>query len=133
MLFFDAALLALGNVRCFFQLLCFFGCPPLMCDLLNQILFISGVMLIIGLKNTGLFFWRRMRGSVCFIGGMLLVLFGWPIFGMMLEIFGIINLFANFFPLAFTVLQGIPCFAWVGRLKPAYEKVPDDAPSLFYF
>lgn len=102
MMFFDGALLALGNV-----------------------LFISGVMLIIGLKNTGLFFWRRLRGSVCFIGGMLLVLLGWPITGMLVEVFGIVNLFANFFPLAFTVLQGVPCFSWCGRLKPLVEKLSD--------
>jgi peroxiredoxin len=30
-----------------------------------------------------------------------------------------------FFPLAFTVLQGIPCFAWIGKLKPIYQRIAD--------
>jgi hypothetical protein len=32
---------------------------------------------------------------------------------------------SNFFPLAFTVLQGIPCFAWIGKLKPIYQRIAD--------
>ncbi len=51
------------------------------------------MVLVIGMQNTALFFLKRSRGAACFLGGILLVLFGWPMIGMAVEIFGIINLF----------------------------------------
>eukprot|EP00455_Lapot_gusevi_P027345 TRINITY_DN2892_c0_g1_i3.p1 TRINITY_DN2892_c0_g1~~TRINITY_DN2892_c0_g1_i3.p1 ORF type:complete len:151 (-),score=17.02 TRINITY_DN2892_c0_g1_i3:118-570(-) len=103
--FFDKGLLALGNI-----------------------LFLAGVALVIGVKNTTLFFLKRRNGALCFLGGILIVLLGWPIIGMLIEIFGIFNLFGNFFPyvLAFlartpcyTVLAPClnPCFAFLSKLK----------------
>jgi hypothetical protein len=86
MLLFDSALLALGNVRLSFRapnVLVHRRCLLISFTLLwlaalalartAQILFVSGVVLIIGLKNTGIFFWKRFRGAACFIGGMILV------------------------------------------------------------
>ncbi|KAG6862334.1 hypothetical protein C0995_016032 [Termitomyces sp. Mi166 len=72
MLFFDGALLALGNV-----------------------LFISGVTLIIGPQKTFYFFARKqkIRGTICFLGGVLLVFFKWPFLGVIVETFGFLNLF----------------------------------------
>ncbi len=58
-----------------------------------QILFVAGVAMVIGMQNTALFFLKRARGAACFLGGMVLVFFGWPITGMLIEVFGIFNLF----------------------------------------
>ncbi|PPQ98454.1 hypothetical protein CVT24_004133 [Panaeolus cyanescens] len=72
MLFFDGALLALGNI-----------------------LFISGLTLIIGPQKTFYFFARKqkLRGTICFLGGILLVFLKWPFIGMIVETFGFLNLF----------------------------------------
>ncbi len=56
-------------------------------------MFIGGVVLVIGIQNTVMFFWKRFRGAACLLGGMFIVLIGYPIIGMCIEIFGIINLF----------------------------------------
>jgi hypothetical protein len=47
------------------------------------------------MRNTVRFFYRKgkIRGTVCFLGGITMVLIGWPIIGMLVEIFGIVNLF----------------------------------------
>lgn len=89
MLFFDGALLALGNV-----------CTALFClvirvEVVSQILFVSGLTLIIGPRKTFYFFARKekLRGTICFIGGILMVFFKWPFFGMIVETFGFLNLF----------------------------------------
>lgn len=92
MLFFDAALLALGNV-----------CSPQVCvfsllahtEHLAQMLFLSGLTLIIGPQNTFRFFARKqkLRGTACFIGGILLVFMKYAFIGMIVEIFGFLNLF----------------------------------------
>ncbi|KAF9528542.1 vesicle transport protein [Crepidotus variabilis] len=87
MLFFDGALLALGNI-----------------------LFLSGLTLIIGPHKTFYFFARKqkIRGTVCFFGGILLVFFKWPFVGMVVETFGFLNLFGDFFPVIITFLRQIP-------------------------
>ena len=63
--------------------------------LIWQILFISGLTLIIGPTKTFYFFARKnkLRGSICFLGGVLLVFFKWPFVGMIVETFGFLNLF----------------------------------------
>jgi len=87
MLFFDGALLALGNI-----------------------LFVSGLTLIIGPQKTFYFFARKqkLRGTVCFIGGILLVFFKRPFIGMLIETFGFLNLFGDFFPVVITFLRQLP-------------------------
>jgi len=72
LLLFDHALLALGNV-----------------------LFLSGITLLIGTRKTFIFFFKRgqYRGTICFLGGIILVMVGWAITGMFFELFGIVNLF----------------------------------------
>lgn len=97
-LFFDGALLALGNVRTAYH-------PPDPRSTLTgrsfsayhskQILFVSGLTLIIGPQKTFYFFARKqkIRGTVCFLGGILLVFFKWPFVGMVVETFGFLNLF----------------------------------------
>ncbi|KAF9445909.1 Got1-domain-containing protein [Macrolepiota fuliginosa MF-IS2] len=87
MLFFDGALLALGNI-----------------------LFISGLTLIIGPQKTFFFFARKqkIRGTACFLGGILLVFLKWPFIGMIVETFGFLNLFGDFFPVVITFLRQLP-------------------------
>lgn len=87
MLFFDGALLALGNL-----------------------LFISGLTLIIGPQKTFYFFARKqkLRGTVCFLGGILLVFCKWPFVGVVVETFGFLNLFGDFFPVILTFLRQLP-------------------------
>jgi hypothetical protein len=91
MLFFDGALLALGNVRAFINA---YTCLPNVS--LCQLLFLSGITLIIGPQKTFYFFARKnkLRGSICFIGGILIVIvLKRPVVGMIVETFGFLNLF----------------------------------------
>jgi len=87
MLFFDGALLALGNV-----------------------LFLGGLFLIIGPQKTFYFFARKnkLRGTACFLGGILLVFLKWPTIGVLVEMFGFLNLFGDFFPVIVTFLRQLP-------------------------
>ncbi|KAI9457884.1 Got1-domain-containing protein [Russula earlei] len=92
MLLFDGALLALGNI-----------------------LFLGGLFLIIGPQKTFYFFARRnkLRGTVCFLGGILLVFLKWPAIGVLVEMFGFLNLFGDFFPVILTFLRQLP---FIGQL-----------------
>ncbi|CCA72439.1 probable GOT1-Membrane protein required for ER to Golgi transport [Serendipita indica DSM 11827] len=87
MLFFDGGLLALGNI-----------------------LFVSGLTLIIGPQKTFYFFARKnkLRGTICFFGGILLVFFKRPFIGMIVETFGFLNLFGDFFPVILSFLRQLP-------------------------
>ncbi|CDH51832.1 got1-domain-containing protein [Lichtheimia corymbifera JMRC:FSU:9682] len=85
--FFDAGLLAMGNI-----------------------LFLSGITLTIGMQRTLTFFAQKnkIRGTICFIGGIVLVFCRWAIIGIAIELFGILNLFGDFFPLVFAFLRRLP-------------------------
>ncbi|GAA93930.1 uncharacterized protein L969DRAFT_70068 [Mixia osmundae IAM 14324] len=85
--FFDAALLALGDI-----------------------LFLSGITLVIGPRKTFAFFARRqkIRGTICFLGGIVLVFCKYPFWGMLIEAFGFLNLFGDFFPVVLTFLRQLP-------------------------
>jgi hypothetical protein len=58
-------------------------------------LFLSGLTLIIGPHKTFYFFARKqkLRGTACFLGGVMLVFFKYPFIGMIVETFGFLNLF----------------------------------------
>ncbi|MQL94860.1 hypothetical protein Taro_027528 [Colocasia esculenta] len=90
--FFDKGLLAMGNI-----------------------LFVSGVMLTIGLKSTIQFFTKRKnyKGTISFGVGFFLVLIGWPVLGMILESYGFIILFSGFWPTLAVFLQRIPILGWL--------------------
>ena len=59
-------------------------------------------MLIIGPSKTYRFFFqkRKAKGTACFLGGICLVLYGWAMVGIIVEGWGFINLFGDFFPTA---------------------------------
>ncbi|XP_039767187.1 vesicle transport protein GOT1B isoform X1 [Ornithorhynchus anatinus] len=73
-LFFDKALLAIGNV-----------------------LFVAGLAFVIGLERTFRFFFQKhkMKATGFFLGGVFVVLVGWPLIGMILEIYGFFLLFSS--------------------------------------
>uniref|UniRef100_A0A8P4GN14 Golgi transport 1Bb n=1 Tax=Dicentrarchus labrax TaxID=13489 RepID=A0A8P4GN14_DICLA len=87
MLFFDKALLAIGNI-----------------------LFVSGLSFVIGLERTFRFFFQRhkVKATSFFLGGVLVVLIGWPIIGVVLEIYGFFLLFRGFFPVAIGFIRRVP-------------------------
>lgn len=86
-LLFDKGLLAIGNI-----------------------LFISGLGCVIGLQRTFRFFFQRhkAKATMCFFGGITVVLLGWPIVGMILELYGFVLLFSGFFPVAVNFLRRVP-------------------------
>ncbi|KAL1924813.1 uncharacterized protein VTP21DRAFT_4467 [Calcarisporiella thermophila] len=86
-MFFDGGLLAIGNI-----------------------LFLAGITLVIGFQKTFIFFTRRnkIRGTICFFAGFLLVFIRWPIIGILVEGFGFLNLFGDFFPVIISFLRRLP-------------------------
>lgn len=92
--FFDKGLLAMGNI-----------------------LFISGVMLTIGLRSTMQFFTKpkNYKGTVSFGVGFFLVLIGWAVIGMILETYGFLVLFSGFWPTLAVFMQRIPILGWLIR------------------
>ncbi|XP_027694382.1 vesicle transport protein GOT1B [Vombatus ursinus] len=86
-LFFDKALLAIGNV-----------------------LFVAGLAFVIGLERTFRFFFQKhkVKATGFFLGGVFVVLIGWPLIGMILEIYGFFLLFRGFFPVVVGFIRRVP-------------------------
>lgn len=94
-----------------------------------QVLFLSGITLIIGPHKTFYFFARKnkLRGTICFLGGIIIVIvLKRPFIGILVEAFGFLNLFGcaaltftfaldtnsrssrDFFPVIITFLRQLP-------------------------
>lgn len=60
-----------------------------------QILFVVGLAFVIGLERTFRFFFQKhkMKATSFFLGGVFVVLIGWPIVGVVLEFYGFFLLF----------------------------------------
>ncbi|XP_023017354.1 vesicle transport protein GOT1B isoform X1 [Leptinotarsa decemlineata] len=103
LLLFDRSLLALGNI-----------------------LFIAGLAAVIGRERTFRFFFQRhkVKGSLAFFGGIALVLFRWPLVGMIVETYGFILLFSGFFPVAINFLRRVPVLGTILNL-PLISSVVD--------
>ena len=100
-------LLVLGLLFLFLGMLFLFD-PGLLA--IGDILFLLGLTLTIGPSRTLRFFSRpdRLRGIVSFGGGIALVMLRWPMIGMVLQIYGIVYLFGQFFPIAANAARQVP-------------------------
>lgn len=85
---------------------------------LGNLLFIMGVPMTIGPTRTAGYFLqpKKTRATICLAFGIFLVFVGWPISGIALEAFGLLNLFGNMFPLLMAVIRQMPI---VGNLMKA--------------
>ncbi|CAD7078370.1 unnamed protein product [Hermetia illucens] len=87
LLLFDKGLLAIGNI-----------------------LFLCGLACVIGVERTFRFFFQRhkVKATICFFGGIIVVLLGYPLVGMVIETYGFVLLFSGFFPVAINFLRRVP-------------------------
>ncbi|KAL2023084.1 hypothetical protein VTK56DRAFT_3994 [Thermocarpiscus australiensis] len=87
LLFFDRAMLAMGNI-----------------------LFLIGLTIIIGPHKTALFFARKhkAKGTAAFFAGLALILLRWPLVGFAVELYGIAVLFGDFLGTAAGFARGVP-------------------------
>eukprot|EP00761_Pharyngomonas_kirbyi_P002197 gb/GECH01002201.1/.p1 GENE.gb/GECH01002201.1/~~gb/GECH01002201.1/.p1 ORF type:complete len:144 (+),score=27.76 gb/GECH01002201.1/:1-432(+) len=86
---------------------------------LGNLLFLSGVPMAIGLRSTFNFFFQKQKwkGTTLFFIGIIIVLINWPIIGLILESFGFVNLFGDFFPIAIRFARQLPI---IGNILNAY-------------
>uniref|UniRef100_A0A7S2VZL1 Vesicle transport protein n=1 Tax=Eucampia antarctica TaxID=49252 RepID=A0A7S2VZL1_9STRA len=77
---------------------------------IGNLLFIAGIPMTIGPGRTAGYFLqpKKARATGCLMLGIFLVMVGWPVFGIALEIFGLLNLFGNLFPVLMVVLKQMP-------------------------
>jgi len=77
---------------------------------LGNLCFVAGVPLTIGPGRAAGYFLKRekARATGCLAAGIFLVLVGWPVLGIALEVFGLLNLFGNMFPIAMALLKTMP-------------------------
>jgi len=104
-LFFNKALLRLGNL-----------------------LFIAGVTITMGISRTMTFFLKpeKLRATACLGLGIFLVFIGNPVFGMILEVFGLLNLFGNMFPVMMAIAKTMP---GIGPLLSSNNNKKKNKPS----
>ena len=77
---------------------------------MSNLLFITCVILVIGVCRVAAFFFQRqkLRGTICFGLGVFMVFMKWTLSGILVEAFGFINLFGDFFPLLLASARRVP-------------------------
>jgi len=90
---------------------------------IGDILFLTGLTLTIGLSRTLRFFSRkdRLRGILTFFGGIILVFMRWGLIGMILQLYGLVYLFGQFFPIAAASMKDTPVIGAIFRM-PSVEQ-----------
>ncbi|KAJ3138088.1 Golgi Transport [Geranomyces variabilis] len=83
----------------------------------GNLMFLIGVISLIGPGSSIAFFSRRDRAasSVCLFGGIAMVLLKWPFLGLIVEAFGIFNLFGPFLPTVYRFVSGLVSYALASR------------------
>ncbi|BHF64323.1 golgi transport 1B [Sparganum proliferum] len=66
--------------------------------------------------------WHKVKGTSFFFGGMLVVIFGFPLIGMLIELYGSFLLFSGFLPVVFNFLYRVPVIGWLLTL-PGINRV----------
>ena len=102
-----AALLGIGMILSFLGVMLFFEGNLLR---LGNICIILGIPLLLGPNKVRQFFMKesRMQASIITGLGILLVFTGRPRLGILCEIFGLLNLFGNMFPLLLALARRLP-------------------------
>ena len=77
---------------------------------LGNLFFVAGIPMTLGPGRTAGYFFqpKKARATGCLAAGIMLVFIGWPIFGIILEVFGLLNLFGNMFPMAMMIMKQMP-------------------------
>lgn len=91
-LFFDRAMLAMGNI-----------------------LFLIGLTILIGPQKTLAFFARKhkLKGSIAFFFGLFLIMMRWALVGFLVELYGIFILFGEFIGTLLGFMRNIPIIGQV--------------------
>jgi len=101
-------------------------------DAIRQFVFCGGIPLTIGPSRTMSYFMRREKAgaTACLALGILLVFSEWPAVGIVLEAFGLLNLFGKMFPVAMAILKNMPVIGPIlkggGGKKNNRDRYDDD-------
>lgn len=77
---------------------------------MGNILFVVGIGLVLGHQKTLSFFARKekFKGTVCFLLGIGLILARYPLIGFVIELYGILCLFGDFFGVIVGFIGAVP-------------------------
>jgi len=95
LLFFDTALLAIGNI-----------------------LFLGGFALLVGPNRASSFFLQRekAKGTSTFFSGIVIVLIGWPFIGILIETVGFFMLFGSYLQTVVNFTKATPVYSYACKV-----------------
>lgn len=114
----------MGNVCCI--IMCSQGsdmaCAHSKC--LLQVLFVTGVIVILGLQSAIRFFFKpkNYKGTGFFLLGVGLVVWGWTLVGFAIETYGFWHLFSAFVPTVLAALRRVPVLKQILDL-PTFKSI----------
>lgn len=82
---------------------------------MGNILFVIGIGLVLGHQKTLSFFARKekFKGTACFLLGVGLILARYPLIGFVIELYGILSLFGDFFGVIVGFVGAVPVVSFI--------------------
>lgn len=82
---------------------------------MGNILFVIGIGLVLGHQKTLSFFARKekFKGTACFLLGVGLILARYPLIGFVIELYGILSLFGDFFGVIVGFVGAVPVVSFL--------------------
>lgn len=93
-------------------------------SILLQVLFVTGVIVILGLQSAIRFFFKpkNYKGTGFFLLGVGLVVWGWTLVGFAIETYGFWHLFSAFVPTVLAALRRVPVLKQILDL-PTFKSI----------
>ena len=96
--------------------------------IIGNMAFIFGIVLLIGIQSAINFFVikaGRLKGTISFFIGFLIIVYGHSIIGMMFEVYGYYILFFNFIPTIVSYLSNIPVIGLLFSYFNNNQRLPE--------
>ena len=85
--------------------------------MLGNLLFIAGLFILVGSKETFMFFARKIKGSLALGIGLIFIIIKWKFIGAICQIYGIYQFFKAY------ALQFLSYFEWIPIIGPYIAKM----------
>ena len=85
--------------------------------MLSNVLFVAGLIILVGAKETFMFFARKIKGSLALLIGLIFIVIKWKFIGTICQLYGIYQYFKDI------ALQFLSYFEWVPFIGPFIAKM----------
>ena len=96
--------------------------------MLVNILFVCGLCVLVGFKETFMFFFRKINGSIALLIGLIFIIIKWKFIGVICQLYGLYIFFMIYALQLLSYFEWVPFIGpYIARMRKGSIKKNDDA------